>query len=765
MKKSHFGLILSVLIFVILFTFTGATTAHATPTILTSDLYLSVTDATTGGQVSVLQHYLKDNGYFNTDVTGFFGQITQSAVINFQIANNLPPTGFVGPLTRARIATSERPQPTIAPVISSIDPNSGWTGSTVTLHGTGFAVIGNTVNFDEGTIKDISSSDGTSLTFTVPSSIQLSNGETKVLRRTTYNVSVSNGYATSNQVKFRISKITMVPTISSIDPLSATAGTRVTMQGTNFLGDNITVNFPSISVSTNSSTNNGRSLTFTVPNISPGVYPISVTTGEGTSDTETFTVTGQGSSAPTATYVAKISGQPDRAYSNDITVAVGDVLNSRWNSTNGSTYKTTFTNSCTPGAVGTLDSVNTASGTGNGTVASTQAGCTYKITYTVTSSGSSPQTAQATLIVRVKASSQATPILGAMVPGSAPVGTRVTVDGTNFTQTGNVFQFNGQDISDPNNSNGQSYNSGHTITFTVPQVTPGTYTLTMHNANGTSNSENFTVTASSHNYDTFGFLDVITTDGVAAGWAYDPDQPSTSIAVHFYIDGTFAGQANANQIRSDVNRGINVDGNHGFNWTIPNSYHDGRTHSLTVYGIDITGNGNSVLNYSPKNFSFADVNTPTASLTVNGSHNATVLPNRDSTNFLWHATNADQFTSSYTFDCSGQTGSSAWTAQNADGRSEGVVESYLAGPTGQGCTYVITYTVTKSSTNQSASDSVTVTVLPVTQARANTSGTSQTANALSALDSLVTRAGTDNMTAEIRNSINLLLKNLYEFVK
>lgn len=50
--------------------------------------------------VRALQEYLADAGFFNVDATGYFGSITKKAVIAFQLANDLPGTGFVGTLTR-----------------------------------------------------------------------------------------------------------------------------------------------------------------------------------------------------------------------------------------------------------------------------------------------------------------------------------------------------------------------------------------------------------------------------------------------------------------------------------------------------------------------------------------------------------------------------------------------------------------------------------------------------------------------------------------
>lgn len=59
-----------------------------------------------GQAVRDLQTTLKSLGYFTADVTGYFGPITRSAVIAFQIAKGIDPIGSVGPLTRAALASA-----------------------------------------------------------------------------------------------------------------------------------------------------------------------------------------------------------------------------------------------------------------------------------------------------------------------------------------------------------------------------------------------------------------------------------------------------------------------------------------------------------------------------------------------------------------------------------------------------------------------------------------------------------------------------------
>jgi hypothetical protein len=107
-----------------------------------------------------------------------------------------------------------------------------------------------------------------------------------------------------------------------------------------------------------------------------------------------------------------------------------------------------------------------------------------------------------------------------------------------------------------------------------------------------------------------GFLDSIDSTGLARGWALDPDTPSQSIDVHFYIDGPagsgiFAGARKANWSRPDANQKTGYPGDHGFEFVIPNLFRDGKPHTLYVYGIDSTGGGNPQLSKSPQNFSVA----------------------------------------------------------------------------------------------------------------------------------------------------------------
>lgn len=71
------------------------------------DLRLTSRDTLTGGQVSSLQFFLQSQGLLNSEPTGYFGLLTQAAVMKFQAQNGIVPvSGFVGPITRAAINKS-----------------------------------------------------------------------------------------------------------------------------------------------------------------------------------------------------------------------------------------------------------------------------------------------------------------------------------------------------------------------------------------------------------------------------------------------------------------------------------------------------------------------------------------------------------------------------------------------------------------------------------------------------------------------------------
>ena len=115
-----------------------------------------------------------------------------------------------------------------------------------------------------------------------------------------------------------------------------------------------------------------------------------------------------------------------------------------------------------------------------------------------------------------------------------------------------------------------------------------------------------------------GAFDEVNTSGLARGWSYDPDSLSATNSIHLYLDGPAgAGKTplaivTTNKLRTDINTLKSISGNHGFEYIIPSSLKDGKTHTLYAYAIDISdSNKSTLLTGSPKSFNFAaPVNPP-----------------------------------------------------------------------------------------------------------------------------------------------------------
>ena len=105
------------------------------------------------------------------------------------------------------------------------------------------------------------------------------------------------------------------------------------------------------------------------------------------------------------------------------------------------------------------------------------------------------------------------------------------------------------------------------------------------------------------------------------GWAFDPDTPSESVAIHVYIDDVLAGAYTANTSRPDVNNVYGCGNDHGFEFTVPCNT---GTHSVvvfainTTYGEDPKGMGPFSVTVSSHTHSYTSKVTTTATCTTNG---------------------------------------------------------------------------------------------------------------------------------------------------
>jgi hypothetical protein len=131
----------------------------------------------------------------------------------------------------------------------------------------------------------------------------------------------------------------------------------------------------------------------------------------------------------------------------------------------------------------------------------------------------------------------------------------------------------------------------HGFDVAVP-VAGGTHTIAVYaiNVGGGSGNPLLGSGTATVGFAPVGYLDWVTAISGSrirvTGWAFDPDQPGTDIAVAIYQDGILAGWFPTGGARPDVNSVFGISGNHGFDVTIDASPGD---HSVQVYAINVAG--------------------------------------------------------------------------------------------------------------------------------------------------------------------------------
>lgn len=286
-----------------------------------------------GGAVFALQEFLFARGYFSAHIAGPFGPLTRAAVVRLQRDNGIPPTGFVGVLTRAAISRLCDPAHSGPVSISSLSPSVGPVGTTVTVTGSGFTGD-NTVQFGYGAIVHVAAQDSSTLVFTVPNELNPACfyasprclPPTKMTAPGTYAVTIANENGRSNAKTFTVTgaSATTHTSLESMSPMSGPIGTTVTLTGKFFSNNNI-IHFGNgaigpvgidssiaVACTTDPSCIGGirQTIHFTVPDsispycapgmmcamymqlVTPGAYTVYVTNENGTTNSMTFTVTG-----------------------------------------------------------------------------------------------------------------------------------------------------------------------------------------------------------------------------------------------------------------------------------------------------------------------------------------------------------------------------------------------------------------------------------------------------------------------------------------
>ncbi|MHC9543283.1 MAG: IPT/TIG domain-containing protein [Vulcanimicrobiota bacterium] len=400
-----------------------------------------VTDSTTITSTT----YLSWSNNFITCITPNVTTGVQYVIV----VNRYTSSGMLSSSTTASSAnTTIGTAPTTPPVIVSQAPNPAITGQSVTLTGTNFPTIDGWLTINGTYIATTFTS--TTAVFTIPSG-------------TATGASVIIGGATggsSAAYNLAIINTTTGPTITSITPSPAVAGSSITITGTNFGTTTGTggVKFDTTSATVISWT--ATSITCTVPNIAAGTYTLKVTTADGSTATASITVASQ--TGPTITSIT-----PNPAVAGSSITITGTNFGTT-TGTGGVKFDTTSATVISWTATSITCTVpNIAAGT---------------YTLTVTTADGSTATASITV------ASQTGPTITSITPNSAVAGSSITITGTNFgttTGTGGVkFGTTSATVI--------SW-TATSITCTVPNIAAGTYTLTVTTADGSTATASITV--------------------------------------------------------------------------------------------------------------------------------------------------------------------------------------------------------------------------------------------------------------------------------
>ncbi|MBM7631407.1 peptidoglycan-binding domain-containing protein [Geomicrobium sediminis] len=98
-------------------------------------------NGSSGEKVIALQVELKQLGYFNSRIDGFFGRITRDAVVRFQRSHGLSADGIVGPKTKQQIAIAIGTEAVPEEVAPPYEPEEILTEKNLSYGHTGDRVI------------------------------------------------------------------------------------------------------------------------------------------------------------------------------------------------------------------------------------------------------------------------------------------------------------------------------------------------------------------------------------------------------------------------------------------------------------------------------------------------------------------------------------------------------------------------------------------------------------------------------------------------
>ena len=414
---------------------------------------------------------------------------------------------------------------TSGPTVTSLSTTSGPVGTAVTITGTNFGSSQgtSTVSFN-GTVATVTSWSGTSIATAVPSGA------------TTGNVVVTVAGVASNGVSFTVTGSSPGPVVTSLNPTSGPVATAVTITGTNFGSSQGTSTASFNGTAATVTSWSGTSIATTVPSgattgnvvvtvggvASNGVgFTVTSTCGESSqsgTDSEnsdwafgTPCVTGSNASGYTPTSIqywvgspttasfdfgiyADSSGSPGSLLCHTGTTTVTPIAG--WNNISLSANSCPTLSASTRYWIGYITGSNTIV---QGTVSGTCPGTSLNSVWASSEEGSAalpnpfgartkaPTCYSMYLVLTVTASSA--PTISSLSTTSGPVGTAVTITGTNFgsSQGTSTVSFNGTAAT-------VTSWSGSSIATAVPSgATTGNVVVTVGGV--ASNGVSFTVTA------------------------------------------------------------------------------------------------------------------------------------------------------------------------------------------------------------------------------------------------------------------------------
>lgn len=188
--------------------------------------------------------------------------------------------------------------PSSVPQADVVNPSCGMTCGVITIMGSNFTPLYNNVFFNGYTkVPNIPSSDGKTLTFTIPYTVDNKTGKViPTIKEGTYALTVSNSNGASNGMNLVVTNRTIAispPSGPSYRLVTATA------HGFNFTPTNNSINFWTANFTTstaNLSSSDGKVITFSIPTcgtVCPYAFLITAFNGDGisTDGTTQFNIT------------------------------------------------------------------------------------------------------------------------------------------------------------------------------------------------------------------------------------------------------------------------------------------------------------------------------------------------------------------------------------------------------------------------------------------------------------------------------------------